>query len=116
MVARTAADSRPQVDVLPSGGVGWDPQKTYTFGLDADEVRLQLSQAIEPSTAPVPPVVLEALGGTERWVYEQMLVNPPRKGDHKYVEKLFNRRTDKRIKKKTFTNYVGKYRRGFEIS
>jgi hypothetical protein len=114
MVARTEADGRPQIDVLPPpGGIGWDP-KNYTFEFDADEVRALLSQAIEPSTAPAPPVFLDAMGDTERWVYEQMRDNPPRKRDHEYVEKLFNRRLNRSIKKKTIANYVARYRKQFE--
>ena len=71
---------------------------------------------VEPNGAPVPLVTPEILEGTERWVFEQMRDDPPRKGDHGYVQSLFNRRLDKKIKKKTIANNVGKYRKRFERS
>jgi hypothetical protein len=68
----------------------------------------------EPSAAPVPPVAPETLEGTERWVYEQMCEKPPRKGDHGYVQGLFDRRPERNIKKKTIANNVSKYRKRIE--
>jgi hypothetical protein len=131
IVAETEADDRPRAEVVSSTREAWDdPPAAYAFELDADEMRtllpsLKLSplpsesppaaQATEPSAAPVPPAAPETLEGTERWVFEQMRDDPPRKGDHGYVQKVFNRRPDKSIMKKTIANNVGKYRKGFEI-
>jgi hypothetical protein len=127
VVARTEADGRPRADVVSGVREAW-VQQVYNFEFDADEVRALLpplksspesppaARAIEPTAAPVPPVAPETLEGTERWVFEQMRDDPPRKGDHGYVQKLFNHRPDKRIKKKTIANNVGKYRKRFEIS
>jgi hypothetical protein len=126
MVARHEADGRPRVDVVPTGpGVGWE-KPAYNFAFDADEVRARLAQlkssprssptalVTVPNAAPVPAVVPETPEGTDRWVFEQMRDDPPRKGDHGYVQRLFNRRPDKKIKKKTIANNVGKYREQFE--
>ena len=66
-----------------------------------------------PALTKVPPVPPH-LHGTERWVYEQMRDNPPRKGERGYTRKLWERRPDKDIKFKTFSNLVSKYRKQFE--
>jgi len=125
IVARTEADGRPRADVVSSVREAWVPQ-AYNFEFDADQVRALLPQlkssprsspaamVTEPRAAPAPPVAPETLEGTERWVFEQMGDDPPRKGDHTYVQRLFNRRPDRKIKKKTISNVVGKYRKRFE--
>ena len=127
IVGRTEADGRPRADVVSSAREAW-VQQAYNFELDTDEVRALLPQlksspgsspaamVVEPNGAPVPLVTPEILEGTERWVFEQMRDDPPRKGDHGYVQSLFNRRLDKKIKKKTIANNVGKYRKRFERS
>ena len=62
-----------------------------------------------PSSSPPPH------GTTERWVYDEMEKDPPRRGDRKYVDHLWRRRLDKGIEKGTIKNYVGKYRKQFEM-
>jgi hypothetical protein len=110
MVARTEADGRPQVDVVPAGpGVGWDP-KVYNFELDDDEVRVLLPQ-LESSPRPSSAALAETLEGTERWVFEQMCANPQREGDRDYVRRLFKRRPDKAIDLKTIQNYASSARK-----
>jgi hypothetical protein len=75
---------------------------------------------LEPATEPTPgpsaelSTASESFTGVERWVYDQMVANPPRKGDHEYVGKLFNKRPDKKIKEKTVRNLVGRYRKKLE--
>jgi hypothetical protein len=63
MVA-TEADGRSQVDVLPAGGMGWDPQKTYSFELNADKVRALLTPPNRAETE----ANIETKVSTKTWV------------------------------------------------
>jgi hypothetical protein len=72
-------------------------------------------EGIEALLAPEPRSDRPPRGSTERWVYDEMKRNPPRKGDHDYTGRLHERRPDKTITLKTIQNLVSRYRAQFEL-
>jgi hypothetical protein len=73
MVARTEADGRPRVDVVPAGGVGWaGSQKTFTFELDADDVRALLSPSKQHGPKAVKKTKRQPQSDRARWALRRM--------------------------------------------
>jgi hypothetical protein len=70
-----------------------------------------LPSAAATSAPPEPPELPR--GATERWVFEAMRDNPPRKDDRAYAKNL-HKRCPFSTTLKTVQNYVGKYRARFE--
>jgi hypothetical protein len=71
-------------------------------------------EAAPPSAAePAPPPELH---GVERWVYDEMKRDPPKKGERGYARRLWERCPyNKTITVKRIQNLVGKYRKEFEV-
>lgn len=96
------------------------------FRTELDEMLRQVGLMTRPAAPPPPPpppppptssdLPRPTQEGTERWVYDEMDRDRPRRGDRKYVDRLWRRRLDKGIEKGTIKNYVGKYRKQFEIT
>jgi hypothetical protein len=69
-------------------------------------------------TGLLPAPKQQELTGTERFVFERMKSNPPRKGDHDYVRtQLYEPRPQEfaALDLKTFQNIASRYRKQFEI-
>lgn len=60
LVARSEADGRWRVDVVPAGMIGWAPG-SYTFVLDANEIRRALGHGEKPELQPAIQLVVNAL-------------------------------------------------------
>jgi hypothetical protein len=65
-----------------------------------------------PAAAPTPKS--PPRGKVERWVHDHMKANPPKKGDHEYVGNL-HELCPHEAEQKTIANYVGRYRKQFEL-
>jgi hypothetical protein len=114
VTASVEVDGRPQADIIPNHSL--DPQKTYTFEFDADEVRARLlppeARATKSSTAPKMPPAPKNWSAAKRWVYDRMCADGFPAG-HGYVAKLHERccLEHKVIDQKTISNYVSDIRR-----
>jgi hypothetical protein len=87
------------------------PTSTPTSTSSTSTSSTSTSTPVSTTLAKDPP----PRGGTEQWVYSEMEADRPREGDQKYVKRLWERRKDKTITRKTIGNLVGKYRKKFEV-
>jgi hypothetical protein len=114
-----------EADTATIYSVGAGPDEAIQWFERIEELKLLLPAGIDGapladiealvSPAPEPGSDSPPRGGTERWVFNEMERDPPRKGDREYARRLWGRRADKSIELKTVRNYVGKHRKRLEL-